>query len=214
MLRRVRIDSPTAESLVTPSSARRVSITIMNLGPGDAEVYEGAKGHLGEGFPLIPGAEYDTISAGSTALWGGILNPEVPATLAVSVTVVERDVAAWVFKGPVDDFTLGRLPFAESQAQLRGPAETRSAKLATAEWHGAGPEGDPERVSFAMVDEEGPLANLVGERVLVRHGTKQVYAYVHRSAALGSEISVTRRLFMALAPLATTQLPVVVSVVK
>ncbi len=121
--------------------------------------------------------------------------------------------SAWSFKGPVDDTVLASLPFCEGQAHLRGATQV-AALFATCEWHGGGAAGDPARPNFAMVAPGGPLSELVGERVQLTHNGKSVLAYVHRASdTVDTAISVTRRLFLALAPLSLTSIDVTVRVV-
>lgn len=111
-----------------------------------------------------------------------------------------------------DDMTIAALPFYEAQALLVAAPDPSTRVLASLEWYAAGPDGDPNRGSFAMVNDSGPFAGLVGERVLIVFGARSVLAYVLKTDALDEDIAVTRRLFMALAPLDTTSVQVAVTV--
>jgi hypothetical protein len=210
---RVLVSNVQPTRLLVGNEDRKVDIVVLNTSASIVEIFDRAHAAAGEGFPLAPGGEYRATAKGSLKLWGLSLGSN-EVVVAVSRTVVERVAIVWEFKGPVEDMIIARLPFPEAQDQLRGAVESKSRTLASCEWHGANSNlGDPERTSFAMVNENGPLTGLVGERIAVSFGARQVFAYVHRSAALDSDLSVTRRLFMALAPLSTTSLDVTVGVV-
>lgn len=120
----------------------------------------------------------------------------------------------------VPDDYLARLPWDVAQAAL-GSAGTIAAsrQTAVAGWHGT--STDPEAGSFCIVRSDGPLADLVGERVRVtyRVGTlaRAVALFCHDeqdfgAAAADEDISLTRRAFMALAPLALDSVTVEVEV--
>lgn len=101
-----------------------------------------------------------------------------------------------------DDFYYARLPFDLAQSALdTGKAVGEPVRIGRLGWHGT--RIDPERGSFAVVDADGPLADLVGERVRITSGRgeiqRSVIAYCHNRATLGEDMSVTRRLFLALA---------------
>jgi hypothetical protein len=114
------------------------------------------------------------------------------------------------------DMELARLPYAEAQASLGGPGPALGVVSASLGWHGT--LVDPERGSFAVVREGGPLERLLGERVLLTYRasgvSRSVVAYVHnKTSAVEDDISLTRALFTRLAPLAlapvTTQVRVI-----
>lgn len=70
-----------------------------------------------------------------------------------------------------------------------------------------------DRGSFALVDPDGPLADLVGDdvRLTTDDGTT-VSVYVVGSQAMGTPIAVARRPFLALAPLTRDSVSVEVAV--
>lgn len=209
---RVIADNAFPTRLVDGGDERLVAITVRNIGTQKVELFTESGGKAGLGFPMIPGAEYQTVCAGRVRLWVLSIGP-APSPVAVTRETVERVPKAWEWKGPVDDMLIARLPFDEAQAQLRAPARTSTAVLAPVEWHGSSEYGDPEVGSFAIVDEDGPLAGLVGDRVQVSFEGRAVFAYVHRSGVLlDAQISLTRRLFHALAPLSTTVIDATVAV--
>lgn len=119
----------------------------------------------------------------------------------------------WNPPGPVDDMTLARLPFPTAQRLLSGAVVRGSLVRTYCEWHADSDDGDPELGSFCMARVGGPLENLVGERLRIRYGTKTVYAYCHRAAALDDDLSLTRSLFARLGNLSATHLHVSVEVI-
>lgn len=116
----------------------------------------------------------------------------------------------------VDDFYRARLPFPEAQAAFAalGPRAS-SSQLATVGWHGS--NVDAERGSFAIVQSGGPLDELVGRRIRITTRAKgvrrTVYAFVHSEADVMQDMTVTRRLFQALAPLGEREALVTVETV-
>lgn len=122
----------------------------------------------------------------------------------------------------VEDQALARLPWGLSQRVLgaSGPVRT-TRRAATCGWHGT--SVDPERGAFCIVRSDGPLADLVGERVRVtlRQGTRErvVTLYCHDEQpfpleAAQEDLSLTRRAFLALAPWSTDSLAVSVEVLS
>jgi hypothetical protein len=121
----------------------------------------------------------------------------------------------------VDDASLARLPWTLTQRFLGSAGALSSTRQsAVAGWHGA--TTDPEQGANAIVRSDGPLAELVGERLRItyRRGTlaRSVAVYVHDEQDFPPEvadedISLARDAFMRLAPLATNSLPVEVAVV-
>lgn len=111
----------------------------------------------------------------------------------------------------MDDAHYARYAFPSAQSIFL-PAPTAAEYIGTCGWHGW--SFDPERGSFAVVREDGPMADLVGERLKVTYGEQSVAVYCHTSGDTVEDISLSRRLFMALAPAATTELDVVVEVLE
>lgn len=113
-----------------------------------------------------------------------------------------------------NDLYLAALGRDSAQRALAAGTSSQSSALASATWHGT--LTDPETGSFALVRRDGPLADLVGERVRIKTFTEErgVMAYVHGEADLedDEDLSLTRSLFAALAPLATELLTVTVEV--
>lgn len=131
----------------------------------------------------------------------------------------ELAVAAVTMKDPVlrvstDPAMVARLALAESQ-RLRAHAEPEgTAVFASAGWHDTA--FDPNRGAYAIVRSDGPLADWVGEWVRVTAAgvtrTRAVTVYVVDEGQPIEDISLSRRAFLALAPLASTELDVTVQV--
>jgi hypothetical protein len=181
---------------------------------------------------------FSALPASPTMLWSGIdtnyvetlsgqMNTDTYADGAASsfgaaepldydMSIFGTYIAAQQVLPDEDDLYYARLPFDRAQAALdtakTDPASLRAANLS---WHGD--LTDPERGSFALVNRGGPLDDLVGDRVqiIVGRGTdvqRRVVAYCHADADLISDISVTRRLFLALGILGDEQPTVEVEV--
>lgn len=116
----------------------------------------------------------------------------------------------------VDDAHIARYPFSYAQALLGDiPPLEGSARTASCTWHGT--RQHPERGSFMLVQRDGEFTDLIGHRVRISEfGGGSVYAYVIAAADLeeADDLSLTRRLFMALAPLATESLGVRVEILS
>lgn len=113
----------------------------------------------------------------------------------------------------VSDIEYARMGFGSAQAMLSGAPLSSSASTALCEWHGT--RVDPERGYFAVVRSGGPLASLVGERLLVSNDITgaSVRVYCHREVDIEADISLTRRGFSELGELSLTELDVVVELI-
>ena len=130
-----------------------------------------------------------------------------PAALAAGVTVDARELEAFLtldaepppYTG--DPMLAARYGPVDADRALRTVADAHSTRTATCGWHGE--LFDPERGNFAIVREDGPLADLLGQRIVVRQrfdtARHDVVVYVHRAADVLEDLSLTRRAFMALA---------------
>lgn len=150
---------------------------------------------------------------------------DAPATLDAAVaSTLEAALLADVFAAytapVVEDAALARLPWSLAQRFLGVTGAIGSTgQTAVAGWHGS--TTDPEQGASCIVRTDGPLAELVGERVLVtaRLGTlrRSVALYCHDEQDFGpdaadEDISLSRRAFQSLAPLATDALTVEIEV--
>lgn len=116
-----------------------------------------------------------------------------------------------------DDFYYARLPFDRAQEALDTGKAEPGAVLANCGWHGS--RTDRERGSFVIVNSDGPLADLVGERLRLTTGRettmlRSVIAYCHTQANLDGDLSVTRRLALALGAPGDDLTPVEVEVLS
>jgi hypothetical protein len=125
------------------------------------------------------------------------------------------------FIRPVDLRTMDDLYYARlghySAQELLGTGATETVERTVCGWHGTWLDPEPQGASFAVVDREGDLADLVGERIRVSAYGRSVVAYVHRATELDSgdvHLSLSRRAFAALAVLSTEELRVKVEVLS
>lgn len=120
----------------------------------------------------------------------------------------------------VDDEYLATLPFDVAQ-RIFGAAGVipSSVVTAVASWYGT--EFDPAIGSVAIVRSDGPLADLVGERLLVRRRQpvvdRTVAVYVHDERTFpdsdtDADLLLSARAFLALADQAMDSLPVTVGI--
>lgn len=104
-----------------------------------------------------------------------------------------------------------RLGFEDAQAALGGPTTERKVGMYELGWYGT--SVSRETGSFALVNREGPLADLIGDVVKVRSERREVFAYVFGSEWLDYDMHITRALFARLDLLAFEKIDVVVEVV-
>ena len=151
----------------------------------------------------------DTYGDGAAAAFGA------PTVVASDLSIFATGAAIWEPSEDETDFYYSRLPMAEAQAELgeETPAPN-PLYLAQVGWHHT--RLDPEWGTFAIVNDEGPLIGLLGERVkvTVRAGTveRSVICYVHNYGELDEDISLTRRCFFELGLLSEDSLEATVEV--
>lgn len=117
-----------------------------------------------------------------------------------------------------EDEYLANLAFPSAQVALGTTGDPRTKRRAYATWHGTFLDPQPQGASVAIVQSNGPLSDLVGERLLVSGPPRRsVTVYVHRETDLDldddTQISLSRRAWQALAPLGDDTLLVTVEVV-
>jgi hypothetical protein len=144
-------------------------------------------------------------------------------TLSVSAASGELGIfgtyfAAWT-QPDEDDEYLANLAFPTAQTVFGTTApDPRTKKTVLASWHGTFLDPQPQGASVVVVQTGGDLTDYVGERVRIISGGKSVVAYVHRETDLdlddSTQISLSRRLWQELAPLATDSLLVSVEVLQ
>lgn len=97
------------------------------------------------------------------------------------------------------------LPYADAQVVLgRTPPLAATALTAQVGWHGT--SVDPVRGASAVVRSDGPLTDLVGERVKVSYNERSVVAHVREERDILEDMSLARRLFLGLATPNTDEL--------
>lgn len=117
-----------------------------------------------------------------------------------------------------DDLYLANLGYYSAQAALgTAEADSRTKRRVSAAWHGTLLDPQPQGASLAIVQLNGPLSDLVGERVRVTAGTRSTVVFVHRETDLDldddTQISLSRRAWQALDRLAEDSLQVTVEVI-
>jgi hypothetical protein len=117
-------------------------------------------------------------------------------------------------KPEADDLHYSRYAHATAQAVFRkSTPDHTTQRFATCEWYGG--RLSEEQGSNALVRSEGPLAELVGERLMVTNpatgANVAVYCHAENSQVV-TDLSLSRRAFMEVAYLSTEQLDVIVEV--
>lgn len=107
----------------------------------------------------------------------------------------------------------GRRAFAVAQALLAGgPIGGSGSQQLTVGWHDS--SVNAENGSFAVVAQNAGLDDLVGEIVSIDYFGRVIFAYVLTTADVPVQVSVTRRLFLALNRLTLTSLTAAVAPVQ
>lgn len=106
-----------------------------------------------------------------------------------------------------------KLAFPDAQRALAGVPEPGTAVRSTVGWYGTSLH--PDRGCFAIVREDGPLADLVGDRLRVTYNDKSVTVYCigARTIDSGEDIVITRRSWAAVELLSMDRIVAVVDVV-
>lgn len=124
-------------------------------------------------------------------------------------------VTDWVV-AEEDDLYYARLPFPEAQAVFALGAVERIRRRTELGWHGSAVDDETGSVVIARLD--GPFTDLLGKRVrLTSFGgvaPAQIYAYCHLTFDVLEDLSVPRRLYLALGLLHLEELPVTVEVMN
>jgi hypothetical protein len=187
-----------ASGLIVPSSTLRRAITVAPA--------NGPKGTLSPAGSVARALPKTTVAnvpmLGTLALSTGVA-PAVPPQAAFPLGMEEEQVAV--------------LPWPDGQRMLQYPGRDGLAIPATCGWHGTA--FDPQRGAFGIVSVDGPLADMVGERLVVTRRdvspARTVYVYVHSdSETLTEELSLSRRAFMGLGDPALDHVQVTVDTVS
>lgn len=115
-----------------------------------------------------------------------------------------------------DEIAAGRRALAEAQAALDG-ATLRTIDTVTVGWHDTA--AHPERGAFAVVSRDGAYADLagdtlIGEPLRVSARGRSVIVYCVASAAVPTDLSLTRRAWAQLSTLARDTLPCQVEILE
>lgn len=161
---------------------------------------------------VTPGPGVVTVTR--ARLYGGGFGPA--GALATVKTLAPIVIPPFVYPAGMDEMLYAALPWPEAQVQLAMPGVEGNPIAASCGWYGQ--SFDPHVGSFAIVARDGPLADMVGERLaLTRRDTgttRTVYVYCLRdSDQLTEDISLTRRAFMGLGDPPLDDVPVVVDTV-
>jgi hypothetical protein len=105
-----------------------------------------------------------------------------------------------------------RLAFPDAQTALDGVSDERGVIRYTCGWYGT--KTHPERGSFCIVNEAGPLVDLVGDRLKLHHDDRvaNVYCIGSRSIEEGQDIIVPRLVWTRLEILAEDTIEVTLEV--
>jgi hypothetical protein len=107
-------------------------------------------------------------------------------------------------RGQEVEILAARRAFSTAQTLLAGGA-IQAAQNLTVGWHDSSVNG--ESGSFAVVQANAGLDDLIGEVVMISFYSRSVFAYVLEDVDVPVQLSVTRRLFLALNRLSIVQLP-------
>jgi hypothetical protein len=151
---------------------------------------------------------------GAVLVENGLATPGgVAASEITGLTLLMRTNTHWTPAAKAEDSYYARLPKAEAQEKLRETApDATDIRSATCSWHGT--MYDQETGYFAVVQEDGDLADLVGERILVSlddslADTRSVVCYVHTTGEMDDgDLSLPRKAFAELGSLYNDSVPV------
>lgn len=110
-----------------------------------------------------------------------------------------------------EELSIIRRAFPEAQRLLEGPPSRVVAAAAAVGWHGT--SADPETGAAAVVRSGGPYEDLIGEVLRVSTALTGAYVYVVGRADVVTDLSLARRAFLAVAPLAEESVTMAVEVV-
>lgn len=167
------------------------------------------------GGPGADGVDYYTAAdASDRKVYTAAYADGPPATLPSgtsetgAVVMFLETIRGFVVPAGVSDDYLATLPFDVTQEVFGASAPISNTRVsATAGWYGT--TFDPTTGANAIVRSDGPLAGLVGERIIVtRRGApadRNVYVYVSNELDFpdelaGEDLELTARAFLALGP--------------
>lgn len=116
---------------------------------------------------------------------------------------------------PEPEILDARLPFLEAQSALAGVPLVGTPDTHSCSWFGT--DVLLERGSFALVQRDGPLADLVGDRLKLTWQRKVIYVYcvgTGQPEDVPNDLGITRRAFAALSLLTVDRIDPLVQVVS
>ena len=165
------------------------------------------------GHPVTAKKNADTYADGAAATFGA------PTTELADMTLFGQTLEAWAPAELEVEMYYARLPFPESQRVFSETARSGESRLAVCSWHGT--RFDAERGAYVVAQYGGKFDDWVGERVRITLrgrtvGERDVYGLIHNASELDvrDDLSVTRRLFTALAVPALDRVDVTVERMK
>lgn len=194
------------------SPAQRFSASFVDAHPGGVDIVAGeVLLGLHAGSPQGARVYGDPGSA-----LGGVTNADIyadgPADPFGATSELGHDLSLFaatmpIWTPPADETEewYARMPFGQAEDLMLAEGTKPGAITTDATWHGT--HFDPEIGAFAVVRDDGPLTDLIGQRVLVRVGTaiasKRVAVFVHTMGPVrNADISLTRRAFAEISGLA------------
>jgi hypothetical protein len=160
--------------------------------------------------PLAPGGRWnaDTYTDGATTTFG------TATSLTANMSIFATASPVWVERDTAQMDVIARLGWTDAQRLLLSATLVSPIFSTTAGWHGT--VVDPNRGSFAVVRNGGPLADLVGERLkltTVGNNARTCLVYVFQGvSSLEHDISLARRAFASLELLAKDTVDVKIEV--
>ena len=202
----VRVAQEAVETAFSASTQVRVAQALVEVAMERIVVYSGGGG----GSSAVGGGGVKSVATVKSGGGGGFITVSGGASL----TLPERESSLVGLRIPDDHMAL--FPWFESQRLLMfDTAPELAVPVATCGWHGT--NFDPNRGAYAVVREDGPLGDLVGERLRLTYFpepslARSVVVYAITLGQPMEDISLSRRAFMGLAPLAAGRVSVVVDV--
>jgi hypothetical protein len=190
------VDLPFPGGLEIPAAATELDLGVHAGRP--TVTTQGVIRVYGDGGAVGAKRNADTYADGASATFG------TPTAVTTDMTLFAQTLDAWAAPELEVEMWYARLPFPESQEVFSSTALSGETRLASCSWHGT--RLDAERGAFVIAQVGGKLDDWVGERVQISlrgRATEErvVYGLVHNATELDErdDLSVTRRLFAALA---------------
>lgn len=148
----------------------------------------------------------DTYRDGASSVFGAATPVDSDMSIFASYTT------AWVSRDR-PEAEIARLPWAEAQSILGSTGGIAStATPGVCGWYGSTFDDDPG--AFALVAQDGPFKDKVGQRLAISNGSRLAYVFCKAAAPLneGEDLAVSQRVYAALDLLTTVPIEVSVEV--